>query len=64
MYLYSNDIGELVAQQLSLALDPYPRAKDAPAPDTVPDAADPAEPVTEQPPAGPFAALAARRKPQ
>jgi hypothetical protein len=29
------DLGELVAQQLSLALDPYPRAPDAPPPEAV-----------------------------
>jgi hypothetical protein len=55
----SVDIGELVAQQLSLALDPYPRS--AAAGDSVEvSAADP-EPA---PADNPFAALSARRKPR
>jgi hypothetical protein len=55
------DIGELVAQQLSLALDPYPRAKDAPDPAAAALGGDTAAP--EPPADGPFAALRARRKP-
>lgn len=43
------DIGETVAQQLSLALDPYPRA---------PGATPPPAPGQGQSPAAPFAALA------
>ena len=55
----SIDIGELVAQQLSLALDPYPRS--AAAGDSVAiSTADP-EPA---PADNPFAALSARRKPR
>jgi uncharacterized metal-binding protein YceD (DUF177 family) len=60
------DIGELVAQQLSLALDPYPRAPDAPAPEDLTKdltqglaegpSATPAEPPAESP----FAVLRAR----
>ncbi|MGE4220266.1 MAG: YceD family protein [Alphaproteobacteria bacterium] len=53
------DLGELVAQLLALALDPYPRAPDA----EVPAAYAPADPVGER--AGkpnPFAALADRLK--
>jgi uncharacterized metal-binding protein YceD (DUF177 family) len=53
------DIGELAAQQLSLALDPYPRsaeAADAPSP-----ASDDADP---RPADRPFAALQSLRKPQ
>lgn len=50
------DLGEAVAEQLSLALDPYPRA---------PGASLPGEGEGEEPPpGGPFAALSAlRRKP-
>jgi hypothetical protein len=44
------DIGEAVAQQLSLALDPYPHAPGAALPDEATGAGDPAE--------HPFAALA------
>jgi uncharacterized metal-binding protein YceD (DUF177 family) len=47
------DIGEAVAQQLSLALDPYPRA---------PDAALDAAPTSETASPSPFAALAERAK--
>jgi len=47
------DLGEAVAQQLSLALDPYPRAPDARRPD------DPGG----QGPHGPFAALAKLKRP-
>ena len=55
------DIGELVAQQLSLALDPYPRTAGAadPRESAVADGAA-AEPAVERP----FAALLARRKPE
>jgi hypothetical protein len=53
------DIGELAAQQLSLALDPYPRsAEAADAPSPASDAADP------RPADSPFAALQSLRKPQ
>ncbi len=45
------DLGEAIAEQLSLALDPYPRA---------PDAALPAEARDD---AGPFGSLAALRRP-
>lgn len=44
------DLGELAAQHLSLALDPYPRSPDAPEP-----AAEPPEPGTET--RRPFAVL-------
>jgi uncharacterized metal-binding protein YceD (DUF177 family) len=47
------DLGEAVAQQLSLALDPYPRAPGAEAPTR----ADPAG-------ASPFAALGGRKEPR
>lgn len=50
------DLGEAIAEQLSLALDPYPRA---------PGAALPGGEDGEEPPAsGPFAALSALRKPR
>lgn len=50
----SVDLGEAIAEQLALALDPYPRA---------PDAALPGEGEGEEPPpSGPFAGLAAFRK--
>ena len=48
----SVDLGEALAEQLSLALDPYPRA---------PGAATPGEDAGDAP-AGPFAALAALRR--
>jgi uncharacterized metal-binding protein YceD (DUF177 family) len=61
------DLGELVAQQLSLALDPYPRAPDvdAAAVATIYGDAAPTE-EGDAPPSSPnpFAALATRRKPQ
>jgi uncharacterized metal-binding protein YceD (DUF177 family) len=59
------DIGELVAQQLSLALDPYPRAPGVPAAGEAPvgEAGGPPEDRAETPAQGPFAALAVRRKP-
>jgi uncharacterized metal-binding protein YceD (DUF177 family) len=47
------DIGETVAQQLSLALDPFPRA---------PGAEVPPEPPGDAPPTSPFAALAKWKK--
>jgi hypothetical protein len=53
------DLGELAAQQLSLALDPYPRAKDAPAVEP-----GPGDAAGEAPPTSPFAVLSARRKPK
>ena len=57
------DLGELVAQQLSLALDPYPRS--AAAGDSTADRAAGAAPGEGTPPAdSPFAKLAARRKPR
>ena len=54
----SVDLGEALAEQLALALDPYPRAPGAalPGPEAVPEAAEPAA-------RNPFAALAALRKP-
>ena len=54
----SVDLGEAMAEQLSLALDPYPRAPGAalPGPEAPPEAPEPA-------PKSPFAALAALRKP-
>lgn len=45
------DLGEALAEQLSLALDPYPRAPDAELP-----------PEAQEAPATPFAALAALRR--
>lgn len=51
------DLGEIVAQQLSLALDPYPRKPGAAIPDDILDtgeAADPAGPTARNP----FAKLA------
>jgi hypothetical protein len=63
------DVGELVAQQLSLALDPYPRAPDAPAPDSLaPDSLTPeafGDPAAAGEPRGdvpesPFAVLRGR----
>ena len=50
------DLGEAVAEQLALALDPYPRAAGAELPEFDP----PEEPVAPEPPAkpNPFAALA------
>jgi len=56
------DVGELVAQQLSLALEPYPRAAGAAVPDG--SAAVEAAAATEPPSDSPFAALLARRKPE
>jgi uncharacterized metal-binding protein YceD (DUF177 family) len=50
------DIGEAVAQQLSLSLDPFPRAPGAEIPAFAVDPPD--ETVAEVPPASPFAALA------
>jgi|SRR5579864_1372110 len=51
------DIGEAVAQQLSLALDPFPRAPGAPAPsDTSPSESQRLD--------SPFAVLAKLRKPE
>ena len=50
------DLGEIVAQQLSLSLDPYPRAPGA----TLPPAEE-TPPGADQP-GGPFAALAGLRK--
>jgi uncharacterized metal-binding protein YceD (DUF177 family) len=49
------DIGEAVAQQLSLALDPFPRSPEAPPPDTV-EAEAGSEPG--EAPESPFGALA------
>ncbi len=51
------DLGEVVAQSLSLALDPYPRRPDLPA-DALAVAAEP----EKAPATGPFAALAALRR--
>lgn len=56
------DIGEIVAQQLSLALDPYPRRDDAVA-ETVLMPAD-TEPEAEPARPNPFADLAGRIKPR
>lgn len=50
------DIGEAVAQQLSLALDPFPRAPGAEIPDLAQDSPD--ETTPDEVPASPFAALA------
>lgn len=52
------DLGEAVAEQLSLALDPYPRAPGAALPDD--GGAEAAAP--EEPRQNPFAALSALRK--
>jgi hypothetical protein len=57
------DIGELVAQQLSLTLDPYPRAPEAADPEGLATAADGPE-TTGLAADSPFAVLRARRKPQ
>jgi uncharacterized metal-binding protein YceD (DUF177 family) len=46
------DLGEAAAEQLALALDPYPRAPDAVLPD-----------IQDDPEAQPFAALSAFRRP-
>jgi hypothetical protein len=46
------DLGEAAVEQIALALDPFPRRPDAILPDLGPE-----------PAAGPFAALAARRRP-
>jgi uncharacterized metal-binding protein YceD (DUF177 family) len=51
------DLGELVAEQLSLALDPYPRAPGA----SLPEEAGDAGAAPEEKP-NPFAALAALRR--
>ncbi len=48
------DLGEVAAEQLALALDPFPRAPGA----ALPEAAASTETATQS---GPFAALAARR---
>jgi hypothetical protein len=53
------DIGELVAQQLSLALDPYPRSAGAEA--AIADAAGAADPAPAE---SPFAVLQRRGKPK
>jgi hypothetical protein len=61
------DLGELVAQQLSLALDPYPRAPDVDADALTTiygDKASTEEADAPPPSPNPFAALATRRKPQ
>nr|WP_246514385.1 DUF177 domain-containing protein [Neoroseomonas soli] len=50
------DLGEAIAEQLSLALDPYPRAPGAVLPG--------GEEGEEPPPTGPFAALSALRRPR
>lgn len=52
------DIGELTAQHLSLALDPYPRCPGVELPDAV---QDDGEPVEERP--NPFAALGRLKQP-
>jgi len=55
----SIDIGEAAAQELSLALDPFPRAAGAALPEAGPDAAAAAADIRESP----FAALARLRRP-
>lgn len=57
------DLGEVVAEQLALALDPYPRAPGADLAALADDVG--VSGVAEQPdaPAGPFAALAALKRP-
>ncbi len=50
------DVGEVVAEQLALALDPYPRAADA-----VLDGAAWSDEVADGPPGGPFARLRERK---
>jgi uncharacterized metal-binding protein YceD (DUF177 family) len=57
------DLGELAAQHLSLALDPYPRAPGA-ALDPALSAPDPDEPEEEERRDTPFAALARLRPPR
>ncbi|HEY4254068.1 MAG TPA: DUF177 domain-containing protein [Roseomonas sp.] len=53
------DLGEAVAEQLSLGLDPYPRAPGAALPEELAPPASPPVPEAEVPPArpNPFAAL-------
>jgi uncharacterized metal-binding protein YceD (DUF177 family) len=53
------DIGEAAAQQLSLALDPYPRSPGAALPDTAASREDSPDPAAKP---HPFARLAALRK--
>nr|WP_246504062.1 DUF177 domain-containing protein [Plastoroseomonas arctica] len=55
------DLGEAVAEQLSLALDPYPRAPGAALPAHL---APPEEPVREPAKVHPFAALKPRGQPE
>lgn len=55
------DIGELTAQHLSLALDPYPRAPGVEFPGFDDDAPE-AEAEAGPPPSGPFGALAALKR--
>ncbi len=59
----SIDVGELVAQQLSLVLDPYPRS--AAAADGVAEvSSDPADSAGRDPTDNPFAVLQERAKPK
>jgi uncharacterized metal-binding protein YceD (DUF177 family) len=51
------ELGEAVAEQLALALDPYPRAPEAPGPDAAPE-----EPPAAAPRPSPFAALAGLKR--
>ncbi|MBI3514084.1 MAG: DUF177 domain-containing protein [Proteobacteria bacterium] len=59
----SLDIGELVAQQLSLALDPYPRSAAA-ADDVAAASSEAAGAAGQDPQDNPFAALQTRTKPK
>lgn len=58
------DVGELVAQQLSLALDPYPRRADVAFPEGFDTANRPADDPEVAAPRSPFAVLLARQKPK
>ena len=52
------DLGELLVQHLSLALDPYPRLPDAAMEDVLKGLGDKADRISLNAPSGPFAALA------
>jgi hypothetical protein len=56
------DLGEAVAEQLALALDPYPRAPGAELPAEAAEAGSEEGEATAPGPAAPFAALAGLRR--
>lgn len=58
------DLGEVMAEQLALALDPYPRAPDATLPAEVTESGEGESEAGPAAPASPFAALAALRRRQ